>query len=119
MRGIGVIPVYFADRLVDNKCTISRKDVEDIIDRAKKIQADNTLAESLLPIKEGEYDKKYFLQIDGIIGIFEDVLNDWDEKTAGWIEIQEIERKMRVRRERPIKETSSTEEIKTEETTQE
>ena len=119
IRHFTIIPSYFANRMVDDKCTISRKDIEDIIDRAKKIQADNTLAESLLPIKEGEYDKRYFLQIDGIIGIFEDILNDWDEKTAGWIEIQEIEKKMRVRRERPIKEMTSTEEIKTEETTQE
>ena len=59
IRHFTIIPSYFANRMVDDKCTISRKDIEDIIDRAKKIQADNTLAESLLPIKEGEYDKRY------------------------------------------------------------
>ena len=104
-RNLNIIPMYFADRLVENKCVISKNDIEDIIDKAKKIQADNTLAETLLPTKENEYNEQYFQVLNGIADGLGEIISEWDEKTAAWIEIIKIERAKPIRKIRIDKTT--------------
>lgn len=97
-RNLNIIPMYFADRLVENKCVITKNDIEDIIDRAKKIQADNTLAETLLPTKENEYNEQYFHVLNGVADGLGEIISEWDEKTAAWIEIIKVEKTRPIRK---------------------
>lgn len=61
---------------------VSRETLEDLLDRCKKIKADNSLAEELLPVQSGfffgstEYDSFYFDSIINLIAQLETVLNE-------------------------------------------
>jgi len=61
---------------------VGRESLEELLDICKKIQADNSLAESLLPSQSGfffgntEYDEWYFKDIEDTIAILEEVLSD-------------------------------------------
>lgn len=64
---------------------VSRETLEDLLDRCKKIKADNSLAEELLPVQSGfffgstEYDSFYFDSIIYLISQLETVLNETDD----------------------------------------
>jgi hypothetical protein len=61
---------------------VSRDNLEELLDLCKQIQADNELADSLLPTTSGfffggtEYDEWYFNGIDNTITFLEDCLSD-------------------------------------------
>lgn len=63
---------------------VSREILEDLLDRCKKITADNSLSEELLPVQSGfffgstEYDSFYFDSIIYLISQLETVLNETD-----------------------------------------
>lgn len=64
---------------------VSREILKDLLDRCKKIKADNSLAEELLPVQPGfffgstEYDSFYFDSIIQLILQLETVLNETDD----------------------------------------
>jgi len=61
---------------------VGRESLEELLDICKKIQADNSLAESLLPSQSGfffggtEYDEWYYKDIDETVTILEECLSD-------------------------------------------
>ena len=61
---------------------VSREQLSSLLEICKKIKADNSLAESLLPTQSGfffggtEYDEYYYQDIDNTIEILEDCLSD-------------------------------------------
>lgn len=64
---------------------VARETLEDLLDRCKKITADNSLSEELLPVQPGfffgstEYDSFYFDSIINLISQLETVLNETDD----------------------------------------
>jgi hypothetical protein len=61
---------------------VSKEDLETLLELCKKVKADNSLADSLLPSASGfffggtEYDEWYFNGIDNTIQILEEALAD-------------------------------------------
>jgi hypothetical protein len=73
---------------------VSREKLEELLELCKKVKADNSLADKLLPAASGfffggiEYDEWYFNSIDNTIEIIEDCLEDVSaddfEYNASW-----------------------------------
>ena len=67
---------------------LSREDVERLVGLLKEANANHELAHTLLPTQSGfffgstEYDEYYFEDIKRELADFEQVLNDWDEKSV-------------------------------------
>jgi uncharacterized protein YneR len=61
---------------------VNRDNLEELLDLCKQVQADNELADSLLPTRSGfffggtEYDEWYFKDIQNTITFLEDCLSD-------------------------------------------
>ena len=64
---------------------VSSEDLQKLLDLCKKVQADHSLAESLLPSASGfffggtDYDEWYYNDIENTIKILEEALEDGDE----------------------------------------
>lgn len=67
---------------------VQEEDLEKLVDTCKKVLADHSLAEKLLPCSEGfffgddKYDEWYFNQLEDTVDMIEKVLNetDWDNE---------------------------------------
>ncbi len=108
------VDMYFANKLEDNKCILTKKDIEDLVSRAERVKADISLAESLLPTTDGVYDDNYILQVETIFAKLPYLYNIWTDKTTAWIEFEEIPQHPRTKpqqlpkRERPTKNINKT-----------
>jgi hypothetical protein len=64
---------------------VSEEKLQELLDTCKKVKADHSLAEELLPTKSGfffggtEYDEYYFQRLDHTIGILESLLQEKEE----------------------------------------
>ena len=64
---------------------VSSEDLQKLLDLCKKVQADHSLAETLLPSASGfffggtDYDEWYYNDIENTIKILEEALEDGDE----------------------------------------
>ena len=64
---------------------VSKEDIETLLDTCKKVQADHSLADTLLPSASGfffggtDYDEWYYNDIENTIKILEEALEDGDE----------------------------------------
>ena len=80
---------YFSNRLEDDSCIVTEEDVMDIIERCKKVLADNSLAKELLPtIGKPDYDEYYFYDVEDCQREMETLLEDYDETTdVMWVDM--------------------------------
>ncbi len=76
---------YFMDRLIDEAAWIEREDIEDIIDRCRKVLKKHKLAEELLPTQCGfffgstEYDDWYFKDVKDCLKQMKHLLKELKE----------------------------------------
>lgn len=79
----------FVDNSVDTveNCAyipLSKADVERLVDLLRRVDADHSLADELLPTQEGfffgttDYDEWYFQDIKRELDAFEEILETWD-----------------------------------------
>lgn len=68
-RKVNFIYAYFAEKLIDEIAFVTREDLEDIINRCDMVLKDHSLAEKLLPTRNGfffgstEYNDWYFYDV--------------------------------------------------------
>lgn len=93
-RKVNFIYRYFGNKLEDECCIVTKAEIEDIIERCKKVSADHSLAEELLPTTSGfffgstEYDDWYFHDVEDCQKKMESLLEDYDEtKDVIWVEM--------------------------------
>ena len=88
-RKVNLLYAYFERKgtLLDQYFSmVERDDVIDIIDRCKRVLADHSLAEELLPTQSGfffggtEYDEWYFNKVEDVLEQMEKILPIFDEK---------------------------------------
>jgi hypothetical protein len=92
-RKVNFLYAYFADRLENEQCLVTRHDVEDIIDRANKVLLahDDSVSMELLPTQCGfffgstDYDYWYYEDVAEVIESFTTYLEGWDDDTIGWV----------------------------------
>ena len=86
-RKVNFIYRYFGEKLVDESCIVTKAEIEDIIERCKKVLADHSLAKELLPTCDGfffgstDYDNWYFKDVEDCQKQMEKLLEDYDETT--------------------------------------
>lgn len=86
-RKVNCIYAYFADRLDDEKCIVTKDDLEDIMTRAIKVLKahDEEVSEQLLPTCSGfffgstDYDEYYYEKVAYILEVFGKLLNNWTD----------------------------------------
>lgn len=92
-RKVNSLYAYFADRLENEQCLVTRADVEDIIDRSSKVLLahDVEVSAELLPTQSGfffgstQYDEYYYDDIAEVHRKFTKYLEDWTDDTIGWV----------------------------------
>lgn len=86
-RKVNFIYGYFGEKLVDESCIVTKAEIEDIIERCKKVLADHSLAQELLPTCDGfffggtEYNDWYFKDVEDCQKQMQKLLEDYDETT--------------------------------------
>ena len=86
-RKVNFIYGYFGEKLVDESCIVTKAEIEDIIERCKKVLADHSLAEELLPTCDGfffgctDYNDWYFKDVEDCQKQMQKLLEDYDETT--------------------------------------
>ena len=93
-RKVNFIYRYFSEKLVDESCIVTKAEIEDIIERCKKVLADHSLAKELLPTCDGfffgstDYDDWYFKDVEDCQKQMEKLLEDYDETTdVIWVDM--------------------------------
>lgn len=93
-RKVNFIYRYFGEKLVDESCIVTKAEIEDIIERCKKVLADHSLAEELLPTCPGfffgstEYNDWYFKDVEDCQEQMQKLLEDYDETTdVIWVDM--------------------------------
>ena len=93
-RKVNFIYRYFGEKLVDESCIVTKAEIEDIIERCKKVLADHSLAKELLPTCDGfffgstDYDDWYFKDVEDCQKQMEKLLEDYDETTdVIWVDM--------------------------------
>ena len=93
-RKVNFIYRYFGEKLVDESCIVTKAEIEDIIERCKKVLADHSLAKELLPTCDGfffgstDYDNWYFKDVEDCQKQMEKLLEDYDETTdVIWVDM--------------------------------
>ena len=93
-RKVNFICRYFSEKLVDESCIVTKAEIEDIIERCKKVLADHSLAKELLPTCDGfffgstDYDNWYFKDVEDCQKQMEKLLEDYDETTdVIWVDM--------------------------------
>ena len=86
-RKVNFVYAFFMPYLEDECCFVTRAQVEELIDRCKKVKADHTLAPTLLPTQAGfffgstDYDEWYYRDIEDVIKQMTNLLKGYDEDT--------------------------------------
>lgn len=93
-RKVNFIYRYFGEKLVDESCIVTKAEIEDIIERCKKVLADHSLAEELLPTCDGfffgctEYNDWYFKDVEDCQEQMQKLMEDYDETTdVIWVDM--------------------------------
>lgn len=93
-RKVNFIYGYFGEKLVDESCIVTKAEIEDIIERCKKVLADHSLAQELLPTCDGfffgstDYDDWYFKDVEDCQEQMQKLLEDYDETTdVIWVDM--------------------------------
>ena len=93
-RKVNFIYRYFGEKLVDESCIVTKAEIEDIIERCKKVLADHSLAEELLPTTDGfffgstDYNDWYFHDVEDCQEQMQKLLEDYDETTdVIWVDM--------------------------------
>ena len=93
-RKVNFIYRYFNNKLEDESCIVTKAEIEDIIERCKKVLADHSLAEELLPTCDGfffgctDYNDWYFKDVEDCQEQMQKLLEDYDETTdVIWVDM--------------------------------
>ncbi len=86
-RNVNSIYAYFADRLDDEMCVVTKSDIIDIMNKATKVLAehDEEASKDLLPTQGGfffgstDYDDWYYQDMITILKEFGKLLKDWTD----------------------------------------
>ena len=92
-RKVNLLYAYFADRLDNESCIVTRHDCEDIIKKCEIVleKEDESISESLLPTQGGfffgstQYDDNYYYDVRDVLNQFKEYLNNWTDETIGWV----------------------------------
>lgn len=92
-RKVNLLYAFFADKLTeeDQRCVVTKEEVETIISHCKKVLDNHSLASSLLPTQSGfffgstEYSEWYFKDVEDVLNQFTKYLEGWDDDTIGWV----------------------------------
>lgn len=90
-RKVNFLYAYFADKLTDEQCIVTRSDVVDIIDKCKYVLENKDKAEETLPTQAGfffgstDYDEWYFKDVEDCLNQFEKFFEDWTDDTVAWV----------------------------------
>lgn len=86
-RKVNFVYRYFAPKLEDECCFVTKSDLEDMIDRCDKVLKNHELAEELLPTVSGfffgstDYDNYYFDDVKDVRSQFKKLLKGFNEDT--------------------------------------
>lgn len=86
-RKVNFLYRFFEDKLEDERCFVTKSDIEELISRCDKVMADNSLAVELLPTRSGlffgstDYDEWYFKDVKDVKYQMSKLLEDFDEDT--------------------------------------
>lgn len=67
---------------------LEREDIERLVDRLKRVDADHSLAGAVLPTQDGfffgstDYDEWYFSDVKEELKFFTEILEEWDDEQA-------------------------------------
>ena len=86
-RKVNSIYAYFADRLEDEKCVVTKSDIIDIMNKAIQVlsEHDEETSKDLLPTQGGfffgstDYDDWYYQDMINILNKFGKLLKDWTD----------------------------------------
>lgn len=86
-RKVNSIYAYFADRLEDEMCVVTKSDIIDIMNKATQVlsEHDEETSKSLLPTQGGfffgstDYDDWYYQEMIDILNKFGKLLKDWTD----------------------------------------
>lgn len=92
-RKVNFLYAFFTDKLTEEeqRCVVTKEEVETIISNCQKVLADHSLADSLLPTQSGfffgstEYNEWYFNDVKNVLNQFTKYLEGWDDNTIGWV----------------------------------
>lgn len=90
-RKVNLLYAFFAEKLTDEQCIVTKREVETIISNCEKVLADHSLAETLLPTQGGfffgstDYNEWYFNDVEEVLNSFTEYLKDWTDDTIGWV----------------------------------
>ena len=90
-RKVNFLYRYFADRLENEECVVSKEDVEDIIWRCNEVLKNHSLAEELLPTQSGfffggiSYDDWYFDDVALCKERMEKLLDEYGDNDSAYV----------------------------------
>ncbi len=90
-RKVNFLYRYFADRLENEECVVSKEDVEDIIWRCNEVLKNHSLAEELLPTQSGfffggiSYDDWYFDDVTLCKEKMEKLLEEYGDNDSAYV----------------------------------
>ena len=86
-RKVNFVYHFFAPKLEDECCFVTKADLEELISRCEKVMADHSLAKELLPTQNGfffgstDYDDWYYEDVEDCKKQMTKLLDDFDEET--------------------------------------
>lgn len=86
-RKVNFVYSFFKHKLEDECCFVTRAEMEDLVERCKKVLADHSLAEELLPTRSGfffgstDYDEWYYNDVKDCKKKFSKILEKFNEDT--------------------------------------
>jgi hypothetical protein len=86
-RKVNFVYRFFEHKLEEECCFVTRAEMEDLVERCKKVLADHSLAEELLPTRSGfffgstDYDDWYFEDVKSCKNQFSKILKKFNEDT--------------------------------------
>jgi hypothetical protein len=92
-RKVNFLYAFFADKLDNEECLVTRHDCELIIKYGEVIleNKDVDLAKKLLPTQSGfffgstDYNDYYFMDVKDVVEQFKEYLENWTDDTMGWV----------------------------------
>jgi len=82
---------YFSNKLIDEIAWVTKEDLEDLIDKCKRVLNDHNLAEELLPTRAGfffgstDYDEWYFNDVKDCLGQMKKVLKGFADNELVYV----------------------------------
>jgi hypothetical protein len=90
-RKVNFVYAYFAKKLIDEVAWVTKRDLEDLIDRCGRVLKDHSLAETLLPTQCGfffgstDYDEWYFYDVNDCKKQMERILKNFKDNELMYV----------------------------------